>query len=267
MNKIATYVVSVTLAYFLLNVSTIGFNAAEAAGCQTLSSSSLQQRASTYHATIRKASDKYGVSPSLVKAVITVESCFQRKARGSLGEKGLMQLMPATARRFKVENGYNAWQNIHGGTRYLSYLLKRYDGNVQRAVAAYNAGEGRIKRSGRIPNRSYVNKVMKAYGKFSGGKSKAFVASKAYKPSRETAKAATGKAVYKTTAEPAVGSKQNKALPWQDLRNAASTYRVKQGDTVYEVMRQTGVPVKTLIRINGLSAPDKIRAGQVLRLK
>lgn len=264
MQKIVKYIVSVIVTFGALNVATLPLNTASAgAGCQTLSSSTLNKKAGAYQNAIHKASKKYGVSSSLIKAVITVESCFRSKARGSLGEKGLMQLMPGTARRLKVKNGYNAWQNIHGGTRYLSYLLKRYNGNVQRAVAAYNAGEGRIKKSGRIPNKGYVRKVMQAYGKFSNGKERVFVASKAYRFSKGGAKKGNVKkaSVKARRGHPA---KQSAGLPWSDL---SAAYKVKSGDTVYEVMRQTGVPVKKLIRLNKLSAPYKIKSGQVLKLR
>lgn len=80
--------------------------------------------------------------------MITIESCFNTRAVGTSGEKGLMQLMPGTARRFNVTNGFNVWQNVHGGTKYLGYLLDRYDGRTPRAVAAYNAGEGNVKYHG-----------------------------------------------------------------------------------------------------------------------
>lgn len=261
MNKITTYGFGVTVAYLLLAVASVSFQPALAAGCQTMSSDSLHSRASSFQPTIQSAAGRYGVSTSLVKAVITVESCFRPKARGSLGEKGLMQLMPATARRFNIRNGYNAWQNIHGGTRYLSYLLQRYDGNLQHTVAAYNAGEGRIKPGKRIPNKAYVSKVMQAYGKFSGGKKVEVMTVPAAASNTEPPAPAYRKAIYQTLAPQPSAT----ALPWPDLK--PDTYQVKAGDTVYEAMRRTGVPVKTLIRLNKLSAPHAIKAGQVLRLR
>lgn len=317
MKQVMPYLTGALLAFMLLVLMAADSSLAEAAGkkkrasvgggCQTLSSSSLHTKASPYHATIRSAANQYGVNPNLVKAVITVESCFRSKARGSLGEKGLMQLMPGTARRFDIQNGYNATQNIHGGARYLSYLLKRYNGNMQRAVAAYNAGEGRIKPGGRIPNKGYVNKVLKAYGKFSVGSGEKWAASSSTQPpvslpeykasvfeardkkekaipstvvKEPNAKAVTQKVKWgavpshKTLASAApapvpakvtASSPQAKTgLPWSDLH---VHYRAKAGDTVYEVMRQTGTPVKSLIRMNGLKAPYHIQAGQTLRVK
>ncbi|OQX15016.1 MAG: hypothetical protein BWK73_07975 [Thiothrix lacustris] len=242
--------VSVSLACASLILTTATLNLAHAAGCQTLSSDSLQARASAYKPLIQNAANQHGVSSSLVKAVITVESCFRPKARGSLGEKGLMQLMPATARRFNIRNGYNAQQNIHGGTRYLGYLQQRYGGDLRRMVAAYNAGEGRIKPGGRIPNTAYVSKVMQAYSKFSGKNASAGVSVKQPIALKTSAKSSTT----------LVGH----GLPWADLQR--DTYQVKAGDTVYEAMRQTGVPVKQLVRLNNLPAPYTIKAGQVLQL-
>ena len=251
MNKGVFFAVSLAL-------TAVFITSAHAAGCQTLNSDNLQEKASVYHPTIQTAANQHGVSPSLIKAVITVESCFRSKARGSLGEKGLMQLMPATARRFNIRNGYSPQQNISGGARYLSYLLQRYSGNMQHTVAAYNAGEGRIKPGGRIPNQTYVSKVMQAYGKFSGKTPST--------PTTAASEPVVQKASWKAAAKPAkkLSSKPIKgSLPWADL---PTTYTAKAGDTVYAAMRNTGVPVKQIIRINKLSAPHVIKAGQVLRL-
>ena len=261
MKKTINRAVSVSLACASIILATATFNFAHASGCQTLSSNNLQARASAYKPLIQNAAAQHGVSASLVKAVITVESCFRPKARGTLGEKGLMQLMPATARRFNIKNGYNAQQNIHGGARYLSLLQKRYGGDLQRTVAAYNAGEGRIKPGGRIPNKAYVSKVMQAYSKFSGKSASVDADTKASPRAAVSVKQAALKQPASTPAAAPVG----KALPWADLHS--DTYHVKAGDTVYEAMRQTGVPVKKLIRLNNLSAPYTIKAGQVLKLK
>lgn len=211
-------------------------------GCQTLSSSTLQQKASPYNKSINKASKKYGVSNSLIKAVITIESCFKSRARGSLGEKGLMQLMPRTARRLNVKDGYNVFQNVHGGAKYLSFLLNRYHGNMQRAIAAYNAGEGNIDK-GRIPNRRYVNKVLHAYRKFSSSKSVA------YDPKK-----------YKAQEKTDI-SKQAK-----EHKSSSHLYTVQKGDTVHAIMRKTGTSVDKIIKINGLKRPYHLKKGQILKL-
>ncbi len=137
--------------------------------CDQLSSATLHRKAQRYQGTIRHAAKKHGVSPNLIKAVITVETCFRSGLRGTSGEKGLMQLMPATAKRFGVKNRFSTWENIHGGTRYLSYLLKHFGGNKRYAAAAYNGGVGAVSKK-RGPKfyavRNYSRMVMNAYRKF-----------------------------------------------------------------------------------------------------
>ncbi|TDF96715.1 lytic transglycosylase domain-containing protein [Paenibacillus piri] len=124
---------------------------------------------------IKDASRRNGVQPSLVKAVIDAESAFNPYAVSRAGAKGLMQLMDDTGQEVGVTNPFDPVQNIHGGTRYLSRLLKQFNGNEGVALAAYNAGSGRITRLG-ITNdqelqeklhllptetRNYVSKVMR----------------------------------------------------------------------------------------------------------
>lgn len=105
----------------------------------------------------------HGVSRELVRAIIQVESGFERRAVSPAGARGLMQLMPATARRFGVINRFDARQNIFGGTRYLRALLDHYQGDVSLTAAAYNAGAGSVARYNGIPpykeTQDYVRKV------------------------------------------------------------------------------------------------------------
>jgi hypothetical protein len=118
---------------------------------------------SEFDAYIEDASARHGVSRELVRAVIQVESGFQRLAVSPAGARGLMQLMPATARRFGVIDRFDARQNIFGGTRYLRALLDRYQGDVSLTAAAYNAGASCVARYQGIPpykqTQDYVRKV------------------------------------------------------------------------------------------------------------
>ncbi len=113
---------------------------------------------------IAQASRAHGVEPGLVKAVVHAESRFDLYAVSHKGAQGLMQLMPQTARSLGVDDPFDPWQNIQAGTRYLSYLMRRFDGDRELVLAAYNAGETTVRRYGGIPpyreTRRYVKKVM-----------------------------------------------------------------------------------------------------------
>jgi soluble lytic murein transglycosylase-like protein len=126
-------------------------------------------RSQPYESLIDLHATKHRVSPELVRAVIQAESGFNPFARSHKGAMGLMQLMPATARELGVTDPYDAAENIAGGVTYLRGLLDRYDGNVELALAAYNAGPGAVARYGEtIPpyreTRDYVAKITRATG-------------------------------------------------------------------------------------------------------
>jgi len=113
---------------------------------------------------INSCAVQYGVDKSLVKAVIHAESGYDPNAVSSKGASGLMQLMPNTARSLKVANSFDPADNIHGGVRYLKFLLDTFKGDVTLALAAYNAGLSRVAQYGGVPpyaeTRNYVAKVL-----------------------------------------------------------------------------------------------------------
>lgn len=122
-----------------------------------------------FMAEIKRAASLYRVDEALLHAVITVESGYNASVVSKKGAVGLMQLMPDTARRFKVNNLFDPAQNIHAGAQYLSSLLTQFDHNTQLALAAYNAGENNVRKyGGHIPpfpeTIAYVPKVMNLYG-------------------------------------------------------------------------------------------------------
>lgn len=120
-----------------------------------------------YDSYIRASAARHGVDPALMKAMMHTESAFNPNARSPVGAQGLMQLMPATARRFSVNNPWNPAENIEGSAKYIAWLMRRFNGNVEHAVAGYNAGEGNVDKYGGIPpfteTRNYVKNVMSRY--------------------------------------------------------------------------------------------------------
>jgi soluble lytic murein transglycosylase-like protein len=119
--------------------------------------------------TIFRAGERHGVDPRFIHAVIWQESKYKVQAQSHAGAQGLMQLMPATAERFGCEDPYDPVDNIEAGTKYLKWLLKKFDGNVELALAGYNAGEGSVAKYNGIPpydeTRNYVRIISKRYGK------------------------------------------------------------------------------------------------------
>jgi soluble lytic murein transglycosylase-like protein len=130
--------------------------------------SRLLARATQYDSIIEHAAISAAVEPNLLRAVIVVESGFNSRALSKRGAVGLMQLMPATASRFGVSNPYDPRENVHGGARYLKFLMDRFGHNIGLALAAYNAGEEAVARNGgQIPpfseTMAYVPRVLKIY--------------------------------------------------------------------------------------------------------
>lgn len=123
----------------------------------------------SYNHLIRSASFKYDIEPSLIKAMIKVESNWDSSAVSKKGAIGLMQLMPSTATDMRIINPYDPGQNIEAGTRYLRFLLDRFNGNLDLALAAYNAGPTTVEKSGGIPaiaeTQNYIKKVLSIHNK------------------------------------------------------------------------------------------------------
>ncbi|MGH9632490.1 MAG: lytic transglycosylase domain-containing protein [Bryobacteraceae bacterium] len=120
-------------------------------------------------ALVDETARRYDLDPLLVHSVIQVESNYDPYAVSSKGAQGLMQLIPATARRFGVSNSFDVRQNLEGGVRYLAYLKSLYEDNLRLTLAAYNAGEGAVAKYGNhVPpypeTREYVEKVGRRYG-------------------------------------------------------------------------------------------------------
>ncbi len=131
---------------------------------------------SNYVDAITTSCSRHGVDPSLVHAIVKVESDFNPYALSRKGAMGLMQLMPETAAVLNVKDSFDPAQNIDGGVKYLRYLIDRYEGNLSLALAAYNSGENAVKKWGTVPpfkeTQQYVQRILRIYN---GGASKGFV--------------------------------------------------------------------------------------------
>jgi hypothetical protein len=118
---------------------------------------------------IFRAGEREGVDPRFIHAVIKQESRYKKDAVSSAGARGLMQLMPATAKRFGSTDPNDTASNIEAGTKYLAWLLKRFDGDVSLALAGYNAGEGAVDKYKGVPpygeTQNYVSRIVSNYGK------------------------------------------------------------------------------------------------------
>ena len=123
-----------------------------------------------YDTIIQRAAQQFGVEPHLIKSIIMAESSFNPNAISKSGAQGLMQLMPPTANDMEVHNPFDPEENIFGGTKYLSLLLKRFNQDTKLAIAAYNIGPSVVANQNSVPlvpqTRRFVEKVMKYYSEF-----------------------------------------------------------------------------------------------------
>ena len=119
---------------------------------------------SKYDSTIRRWAQRYSLSPRLVHAVVSTESAYNPGAVSLKGARGLMQLMPSTARRYGVKDSFNPEENIRGGVAHLRELVDAFGGDLRLAVAAYNAGSHAVQKYSGVPpypeTRDYVNRVL-----------------------------------------------------------------------------------------------------------
>jgi hypothetical protein len=122
---------------------------------------------SDFAGTIKEASTKFNVDEDLIRAVIRQESGFNARAESSCGAMGLMQLMPTTAADLGVKNAWDPRENVMGGVKYLKSLLDRFDGNITKALAGYNAGPGAVEKHGGVPpfaeTQNYVRSILGMY--------------------------------------------------------------------------------------------------------
>lgn len=141
-----------------------GSSATTVSGTASSGGVSCPENLETY---FKKASETYGVDINLLKAIAKQESNFNPSATSSAGAMGVMQLMPSTAKGLGVSNAYDAQENIMGGAKLMAQNLKKYNGDISLALAAYNAGGGNVDKYGGIPpfkeTQNYVKKVLSYY--------------------------------------------------------------------------------------------------------
>ncbi len=142
-------------------------------------------------ALVKEAAERHRINPDLIRAVIQTESGWNSGAVSRKGAVGLMQLVPSTAQRFGVKDMFSPKQNVDAGVRYLKTLLERYNGNLELALAAYNAGEGAVDRARGVPafreTRNYVQRVQGLFNAGSGRFDGAYISSRSIRKETDPA--------------------------------------------------------------------------------
>jgi len=142
-------------------------------------------------ALVKEAAERHRINPDLIRAVIQTESGWNAGAVSRKGAVGLMQLVPSTAQRFGVKDMFSPKQNVDAGVRYLKTLLERYNGNLELALAAYNAGEGAVDRARGVPafreTRNYVQRVQYLFNAGSGRFDGAYISSRSIRKETDPA--------------------------------------------------------------------------------
>jgi len=247
--------------------------------CSVKKISSLEKKMRIYNKIIKKYSNKYSVPESLIKAVITAESCFNPRAVSPKGAQGLMQLMPPTAARFGVIDSFDPDDNIRGGTKYLKFLLSHFDQYTKHAVAAYNAGEGAVARYRGVPpykeTINYVAKVTALHRTYSKGvKVSAVFRQGRVKAYRSFVKTRASLSPYKNRQKNYAKSscfKTSKRLKRATKylkrgRLKQRVYFARKGDTLMKVMQKTGVNKSKIQLMNNLRSNSRLKRGQKLLL-
>lgn len=196
---------------------------------------------SMYDHHVDEAARLHQVSADLVKAIIAVESEFDQWAVSSKGARGLMQLMPDTARRMGVSDSFDARQNIFGGTQYLRQLLDQFGGDVDLALAAYNAGPNAVLRYGGIPpyreTRGYVQKVQAQLGAGFSAPAPSGGAAAFYVPSSNALRAAAAARPSKAPRRPEP-ARPRTYYRWRDERGVVHVAEAPPPEgTVYSTVR------------------------------
>ncbi len=144
--------------------------------CKGVTKSMMNRRAEKYMHHVRKYAQQFNIDPTLIKAIIRAESCFDRRAISRAGARGLMQLMPQTARNYGVLDRFNAESNIKAGITHFNDLLIEFKGSKSKSIAAYNAGAGAVKRYKGIPpykeTQKYVKRVLNFYQQYASNEEK-----------------------------------------------------------------------------------------------